>query len=54
MKRWKGLTFFEIGMLFLGLIATLAWLYLVYKITATLDPLQKALNAMLATNTTMG
>ncbi len=54
MKRWKALTTFEIGILVLSAIATLAWVYLVCKIAATLDTLQKGLQSLFAGNITMG
>ena len=44
---YKALTDFEIGILVLSLIATLAWLYLVFKVTAVLDSLQKNLTTLL-------
>ena len=43
----KALTEFEIGILVLSFIATLAWLYLVFKITSVLDALQHNLSALL-------
>ncbi|ABU81384.1 hypothetical protein [Ignicoccus hospitalis] len=42
----KGLTLFEISIILLSLIATLAWVYMVYKITTLIDTLQTNLNAM--------
>ncbi len=44
---YKGLTDFEIGILVLSLIATLAWVYLVFKISTVLDSLQKSLQMAL-------
>jgi len=43
----KALTEFEIGILALSFIATLAWLYLVFKITSVLDALQRNLSVLL-------
>jgi hypothetical protein len=41
------LTTFEWIMVILGLIAVLGWLYLVFKVSITLDTLNKSLSAAL-------
>ncbi|NPA84522.1 MAG: hypothetical protein GXO07_00780 [Crenarchaeota archaeon] len=43
----KALTAFEIGILVAAFLATLAWLYLVYKITSVLDAMQNSLAALM-------
>ena len=51
MRRGRGLTValttFELGMLILGFIAVLGWLYLVWKISALVDNISKTFEAAL-------
>ncbi len=43
-----ALTDFELGMLILGFIAVLGWLYLVWKISMLVDGISKTFEAALA------